>query len=201
VRAETYDRLNDRFDRAGFGARRDELVAGLTGSVLEIGAGTGRNLPRYATADRVVAVEPSAEYGRRLRERAAGLTVPVELVAGVAESLPCPDASVDHVVSCLTLCSVADVDAVLAQVRRVLRPGGTFEFLEHVRSDGLRGWFQDRLTPLQRRFADGCHLNRDPAAAVTMAGLSIVDLDRFELPPGNPLIRAGLRGRATRPAR
>ena len=196
MKAETYDRLNDHFDRAGFDARRDELVSTLDGVVLEIGAGTGRNLGRYKAAGRVVALEPSAEFLRALRARIAAASVPVEILPGVAESVPLPDHSVDHVVTSLTLCSVTSLPAALAECRRVLRTGGTLEFLEHVRGDGARGRLQDWLTPLQRRFVDGCRLNSEPDAAIEEAGLRIVRLDHFVMPPGNPLIRAGIRGRA-----
>jgi ubiquinone/menaquinone biosynthesis C-methylase UbiE len=199
MKATTYDRFNDRFDRAGFAVRRDRLVSTLDGAVLEIGAGTGRNLERYTCADRIVAVEPSAEFRRRLEERAAEVRVPMEVVSGHAESIPLPDNSVDHVVACLTLCSVTSLPAALAECRRVLRPGGTLEFLEHVRSGGFRGRVQDVLTPLQRRFVDGCHLNRDPTGDIEAAGFRISTMEHFAMPPGNPLIVEGIQGRAIRP--
>jgi ubiquinone/menaquinone biosynthesis C-methylase UbiE len=196
MKAETYDRLNDRIDAAGFAERRDALVSTLDGVVLEIGAGTGRNIPRYARAERVIALEPSGEFATRLRTRAAAATVPVQVLYGRAESVPLPTSSVDHVVTSLTLCSVTSLPAALTECRRLLRPGGTLEFLEHVRSGGLRGHIQDWLTPLQRRFVDGCHLNRDIAAEIRAAGLDIVALQRFAMPPGNPLITDGISGRA-----
>jgi ubiquinone/menaquinone biosynthesis C-methylase UbiE len=196
VKAATYDRLNDRVDSAGFAERRDALVSTLDGVVLEIGAGTGRNIPRYTRAARVIALEPSGEFATRLRSRAAEATLPVQVLRGYAESIPLPAASVDHVVTSLTLCSVNSLAAALTECRRLLRPGGTLEFLEHVRSGGLRGHFQDWLTPLQRRFVDGCHLNRDIVAAIRTVGLDIVALQRFTMPPGNPLLTDGITGRA-----
>jgi ubiquinone/menaquinone biosynthesis C-methylase UbiE len=191
-----YDRVAEGLERAGFGERRERLVGALTGDVLEIGAGTGMNLAHYRRAGRVVALEPDARYARRLRARAAGAAVPVEVVERTAESLPFSDGSFDHVVTTLALCSLADLDAGLAEMRRVLRPGGTLHFIEHVRADGRLARWQDRLTPLQRRVADGCHLNRDVAAALERAGLRIDALEHFTMPPGHPLIKPAIQGTA-----
>jgi len=191
-----YDRVAAGLDDAGFRERRERLVGELEGDVLEIGAGTGMNLPRYRRARRVVALEPDARYARRLRERATAATVGVTVVEGTAESLPFPDRSFDHVVTTLALCSVSDLDAALSEVRRVLRGGGTLRFLEHVRAEGRLARWQDRLTPLQRRVADGCHLNRDIEAAVASAGLRIDAIERFTMPPGHPLIKPAIQGAA-----
>lgn len=193
-----YDLLNRPLDRRGFGERRDRLVGALAGDVLEVGAGTGLNLARYR-AGRVSAVEPDSRYLRRLRERAEEAAVPVEVVEGRAEALPFADASFDHVVSSLALCSVADLDAALAEVRRVLRPGGSLAFLEHVRGAGRLARRQDRLTPLQRRLADGCHLNRDVVAAIESAGLRVEELEQFTMPRGHPAIRDAVQGVAVKP--
>jgi len=106
--------------------------------------------------------------------------------------------SFDHVVSSLALCSVADLDASLAEVRRVLRPGGSLAFLEHVRGAGRLARRQDRLTPLQRRLADGCHLNRDVVAAIESAGLRVQELERFTMPRGHPAIRDAVQGVAVK---
>ena len=196
MKERLYDRVSARLDRAGFAERRERLVGALHGDVLEIGAGTGLNLARYRHARRVVALEPDRRYARRLRDRALAATVPVEVVAGSAESLPFPDAGFDHVVTTLALCSIADVDAALIEARRVLRSGGQVHFIEHVRAEGARARWQDRLTPLQRRVADGCHLNRDIEAALRRAGLRIEQIDRFEMPPGHPLIKPAIQGTA-----
>jgi ubiquinone/menaquinone biosynthesis C-methylase UbiE len=146
--------------------------------VLEIGFGSGATLPFYDPAKvvQLTVVEPSAGMNARAAARLAQSHVPVASVPGAGERLPFPDASFDTVVTCLTLCSVADPPRVLAEIRRVLKPGGTFLFLEHVASDdaGRRRW-QTRLTPLQRVIGVGCHLDRDQAALIRAAG--------FELPP------------------
>lgn len=193
-----YDALNRQLDRKGFGERRARLVGSLEGDVLEIGAGTGLNVPHYRSARRLVALEPDGAYGRLLRERASAAGLPVEVVEGRAESLPFPDESFDHAVTSIALCSVDDLDAALAEIRRVLRPGGSLVFLEHVRGDGRLGRWQDRLTPLQRRLADGCHLNRDSESAIARAGFHLEEVERFALPLGHPLIRPAIQGSAVK---
>lgn len=198
MKERIYDALNAQLDRKGFGERRVRLVASLEGDVLEIGAGTGLNVPHYRRARRLVALEPDGAYGRRLRERASAAGLPVAVVEGRAESLPFPDESFDHAVTSIALCSVDDLDAALAEIRRVLRPGGSLAFLEHVRGDGRIGRWQDRLTPLQRRLADGCHLNRDTEAAIVRAGFHLEEVERFLLPTGPSLIRPAIQGRAVR---
>jgi ubiquinone/menaquinone biosynthesis C-methylase UbiE len=162
--------------------------------VLEIGAGTGLNLPHYAVATRVVAVEPDAVYARRLRTRARAAQVPVAIVAGRAELLPFPDATFDHAVTSLALCSVDDLDSALHEIRRVLRPGGSLVFLEHVRGEGRVARWQDRLTPAQRCIAGNCHLNRDTPAAIERAGFRLDELERFSLAGGHTLTKPGAQG-------
>jgi ubiquinone/menaquinone biosynthesis C-methylase UbiE len=199
VKERIYDALNGGLDRAGFAERRERLVAGLEGDVLEIGAGTGLNVPHYRRARRVVALEPDLTYTRQLRERAAGSGVPVEIVEGTGEALPFPDASFDHVVTTLALCSVADLGLSLAEIRRVLRSGGSLEFLEHVRGEGGVARWQAWLTPIKRRLADGCRLDRDTAAEVEAAGFRIENLEHFRLPAGHPLVRPAVQGTALKP--
>ena len=199
IKDRIYDAFTAGLDRKGFGQRRDRQVAELRGDVLEVGAGTGLNLPRYRSADLLVALEPHRTYSRRLRARAGAAHVPVEVVAGTAEELPFPDESFDNVVTTLSLCSVGDLDVALAEIRRVLRPGGALHFLEHVRGEGATARWQDRLTPIQRRIADGCHLNRDTAAAILRAGFEITELERFAMPAGASVIRPAIQGTALRP--
>jgi ubiquinone/menaquinone biosynthesis C-methylase UbiE len=196
IKDRIYDAFTAGLDRKGFAERRERQVAELRGDVLEVGAGTGLNVPRYRRADRLVALEPSRTYARRLRARAGSTHVPVEVVAGSAEALPLPDRSFDNVVTTLALCSVRDLDVALAEIWRVLRPGGALHFLEHVRGEGDTARWQDRLTPIQRRIADGCHLNRDTAAAIVTAGFEITELERFELPAGAKVIRPAIQGSA-----
>jgi ubiquinone/menaquinone biosynthesis C-methylase UbiE len=198
IKDRLYDALNSGLDRRGFGRRRERQVAQLRGDVLEVGAGTGRNMPRYRLAARVVALEPDRTYVRRLRDRADAAQVLVEVVEGRAEALPFSSESFDHVVTTIALCSVGDLDAALAEIWRVLRPGGSLHFLEHVRGEGGTARWQDRLTPLQRRVADGCHLNRDTAAAIESAGFQLAEIERFHLPAGHRLIRPAIQGTAVK---
>jgi ubiquinone/menaquinone biosynthesis C-methylase UbiE len=162
---------------------RERVTAGVEGEVLEVGFGSGRNVPFYPpTTTRVRAVDP-ATVGRKLAaERVAASPVPVEYVGLDGESLPLPDGSVDHVLTTWTLCTIPDVERALDEIRRVLRPGGALHFLEHGRSsDAKVAVWQDRLTPLQRRIAGGCHLNRPIDDLVRGAGLDIATLDRYYL--------------------
>jgi len=155
-------------------AWRRWLASQATGVVVEIGAGTGANLPFLERADRIAVVEPSPSMRRRLAPLAeeAG----AELVDASADDLPLDDASVDAVLCTLVLCSVPDLPAALDEIRRVLRPGGRLLLLEHVRSDDPRtaAW-QDRAVPVWRRAAQGCHPNRDTLAAVEAAGFAIAE--------------------------
>jgi SAM-dependent methyltransferase len=193
-----YDLLNNALDRNGLGERRDRLVGPLAGDVLEIGAGTGLNLPRYQRAARLAAIEPDPHYRRRLQVRANEAHVPTEIIDATAESLPFPDDSFDHVVTSICLCSVTDLQATLAEIHRVLRPRGSLSFLEHIRGTGRLGHWQDLLTPLQGRIADGCRLNRDPQAAIQAAGFQLEALEHFTMPRGHPLIKNAIQGTAVK---
>ncbi len=157
-------------------ARRAALVAGACGDVLEIGFGSGATLPFYDPVQvrRLTVVEPSEGMNRRAAARLAASPVPIRSVPGAGEQLPFADAAFDTVVCCLTLCSVHDVGQVLAEVRRVLKPGGRFLFLEHVLSDDpqQRRW-QQRLNPVQRVVGVGCNLNRPSAELVRAAGFTL----------------------------
>src|SRR5262249_9440351 len=154
-------------ERRGTAEHRDRVLAGLTGRVIEIGAGNGLNFGHYPeTVTEVVAVEPDDTL-RKMAEAAADLArVRVRVVAGHATELPADDASFDAAVASLVLCSVSDVGGALAEMRRVLKPGGELRFFEHVRSNRLVfGMLQDAITPLWSRAGGGCHPNRDTAAA------------------------------------
>ncbi len=160
---------------------RARVAAGLDGEVLEIGFGSGRNIPYYpARLKRVWAVDPAA-VGRKLAEkRAAASAVPIEYIGLDAQALPAGDASADHVLSTWTLCTIPDPMAALAEIIRVLRSGGAFHFVEHGRSpDAKVARRQDRLTPLQRRVAGGCHLNRPVGELVTASGLEVTRLETY----------------------
>jgi ubiquinone/menaquinone biosynthesis C-methylase UbiE len=160
---------------------RARAVAGLEGDVLEVGFGSGLNVPLYPEAvTRVLAVDP-ATVGRTLAaDRVAASPIPVEYVGLDGQSLPLPDESVDHALSTWTLCTIPDVHRALFEIRRVLRPGGTLHFLEHGRStDPKVAKWQDRLTPLQRRIGGGCHFNRDIDALLAAADFTITREDHF----------------------
>jgi ubiquinone/menaquinone biosynthesis C-methylase UbiE len=149
--------------------------------VLEVGFGSGLNAPHYPLAvNQVQAVDP-ATVGRRLAaKRVASSGVPVEYVDLDGQALSLPAASVDHVLTTWTLCSIPDVERALSEIRRVLRRGGMFHFVEHGRSpDRKVAAWQDRLTPLQRRVAGGCHLNRPIDRLVRNSGLELIRLENY----------------------
>jgi ubiquinone/menaquinone biosynthesis C-methylase UbiE len=191
-----YDLLSRGAEKGEMGERREALLAGVEGEVLEIGAGTGWNLPHYRAATRVVAVEPDASMAKRLPEKLAQASVPVEVVTAQAESLPFPDASFDAVVSTFVLCSVEDPARVLAELRRVLRPEGRLVLLEHVRGAGRTARWQDRMTGLHRRLAGNCHLNRDTRAAIGEAGFDVAAVAPVRIPGSHALVRDGIQGAA-----
>jgi SAM-dependent methyltransferase len=160
--ATLYDPLLWFGERLGMAARRRELLAGARGEVLEIGAGTGLNLPHYpAGLERLVLAEPGARMGARIDLGRAPEGVDAQLVPAPAEDLPFPDDSFDTVVSTLVLCTVAEPRRALSEVTRVLRPGGQLLFLEHVRAEpGWRRRVQGRSVRAWAAFADGCRCDR-----------------------------------------
>jgi SAM-dependent methyltransferase len=186
--------MGRRAEEGGLGELRHTLLGELEGDVLEIGAGTGASLPHYERASHVVALEPDPSMAKRLPTKVAAARVPVDVVAGSAESVPFPDESFDAVVSTFMLCSVADPTAVLTEARRVLKPAGKLILLEHVRGKGRTGRWQERLTPLHRRIAGNCHLNRDTLAAVASAGFDTRGVEGTDLPGTHPLVRSGIQG-------
>jgi ubiquinone/menaquinone biosynthesis C-methylase UbiE len=192
--AALYDRMTGPLEQGVLGERRAGLLANLGGEVLDVGAGTGANLPHFRAASRVVAAEPDPAMRRRLAARLAGSPVPAELTSDVAEALHQPDASFDAVVFTQVLCTVTDPGRALAEARRVLRPGGRLIVLEHVRGTGSLARWQDRLTPLWSRLIPGCHLGRDTAAAIERAGFTIQQSELFDpFPrwvPARPMLHA-----------
>ncbi len=164
-----------------FQNERRRLLAHAHGTVLEIGVGTGLNLPHYPkTLSWLHAVDPANLLPERVVQRGAGATFPIQIRHVSAEILPYEDASFDCVASTWTLCTIPDPVKALREVRRVLKPDGVFLFLEHGRSDDatIATW-QDRLNPIQRLIACGCNLNRPIDRLITEAGLKIDTLDRF----------------------
>jgi ubiquinone/menaquinone biosynthesis C-methylase UbiE len=160
---------------------RARVVAGLSNDVLEIGFGSGLNVPHYpSTISRVLAVDP-ATVGRKLAAaRVAASPVPVTYLGLDGQQLPLGEDSVDHVLVTWTLCTIPDVERAVAEIRRVLRPNGTLRFVEHGRSpDPAVARWQNRLTPLQRRLAGGCHLNRAIDELLSQSGLVLDRVDNY----------------------
>ncbi len=178
---------------------RARLLAQATGEVLEIGIGSGLNLPFYGPAvRRVVGIEPSAGLARRAAQAAAHVSVPVELLQVSAETLPLADASIDTAVSTWTLCSIPDPLRALREVRRVLRPGGSLIFVEHglAPEPGVARW-QHRLTPAWRVCAGGCHLDRPVPPLLAQAGFTVQSLETGYM-PGPRVLTYLYEGRAGR---
>jgi ubiquinone/menaquinone biosynthesis C-methylase UbiE len=199
ILATAYDRMSRKSEEAGLGAMRESLLAGATGRVLEIGGGTGVNLPYYDGVDSLVVTEPEPAMLRRLERKVREQAPQAEVVQAPAEDLPFGDASFDTVVSTLVLCGV-DVDRSLAELRRVLRPGGRLLFLEHVRSDDpALARFQDRINPLNR-FLVGCECNRQTLSAIETAGFTISRVERAMTPEAPKFVRPLIVGAAVAPS-
>jgi SAM-dependent methyltransferase len=189
VRAAVHDALLRGAERA-FAAHRRDLLGRARGRVLEIGAGSGANVLHYPDGlDELVLSEPDPGMLRRAERRAAACGRPATLVLAPAEALPFAAASFDTVVATLVLCSVADVARTLAEVRRVLRPGGAFLFCEHVRAadDGLAAW-QDRLDRPWRMLNGGCHPNRATVAAIDAGPFRLAEIAHGRMPYRAPAI-------------
>jgi ubiquinone/menaquinone biosynthesis C-methylase UbiE len=167
--------------RKEFRPIRARVAAGLSGEVLEVGFGSGLNVPHYPSAVRRVRAVDPAVVGRKLAaKRVAASPVAVEYIGLDGEDLPVDSGTVDHVLTTWTLCSIPDVDRALAEVHRVLRPGGTLHFVEHGHSpDPKVARWQDRLTPIQRRVAGGCHLNRPIRQLIEDAGFGVARIDNY----------------------
>lgn len=160
---------------------RQQVCAGLHGNVVEIGFGSGLNVPYYPpSVTRVAAIEPADTGWRLARKRLDAAKVPVERVGLDGQSLPLPDHGCDTAVSTWTLCTIPDVEQALQEVRRVLKPGGTFHFVEHgLAPDAKVQRMQHRLEPLQKRIFGGCHLTRRIPELLTGAGFTITELETF----------------------
>lgn len=178
-------------------ARKRQLLGGLRGRVVELGPGGGTNLRYYGPGVQWVGIEPMLAIHPYLREEAKRLGMPVELRADAAEQIELPAASVDAVVSTHMMCSVDDQARVLAEIRRVLKPGGPYVFLEHVAAPhgSSRRFVQNLLTPVSRLMGDGCHMNRETWKSIESAGFTHLELDHFLLPYGP--FAPHIAGRAT----
>lgn len=183
--ARFFDRFGGKDEERGQADLRRELLAGLSGEVLEVGAGNGLNFPHYpAGVTGVAAVEPEEYLRARATEAAEAAPVPIRVVDGLADRLPAEDGSYDAVVVSGVLCSVPDPPAALAEFRRVLRPGGQLRFYEHVRADTRgRRLVQEAADVVWPRMMGGCHPNRDTLAAIGAAGYRIESCRPLVFPP------------------
>ena len=196
--ASIYDRFMQVSEDACLRNWRAALLHDLKGEVLEIGAGTGANLPHYPKAvTRLVLSEPDPHMRRKLQEKCKAHAMPRAEVADASiAALPMADASFDAVVCSLVLCSVPDQKAALAEIARVLRPGGRLVFMEHVAADGRPGrlkW-QGRIEPVWKRLMGNCHLTRRTEAAILAAGFEIEKIERESIRKALPIVRPSIRG-------
>jgi SAM-dependent methyltransferase len=178
--------------------RKRELLGGLTGTIVEIGPGAGANLPYYARGVRWIGIEPNPHMRPYLVRAAREAGLDGELREGYADHLDFAEGSVDAIVSTLVFCSIQNVARSLAEIRRVLKPGGTFVFLEHVAAtedSGTRVW-QQRIAPFSAFLADGCHPDRETWKEIEAAGFSDVRIEHFRVPL--PIIGPHIAGVATK---
>ena len=195
--AAWYDLLNSGVEGRVVPYRR--RTAGIAhGTVLEIGGGTGANLPFYPPDASITFIEPDKHMIKRLRRSVAKQGRDAAIVQHYGESLPFADGSFDAVVTTLTLCMVHDADAVIQEARRVLKPGGSYFFYEHVVSPRSRGrWLQHKLNPAWKCLTTGCNLDRDLTASIRGAGFASVELEAFDLSVGLPVTIPNIVGCAT----
>jgi ubiquinone/menaquinone biosynthesis C-methylase UbiE len=200
--ARLYARVSPRADANGASEHRRELLAGLSGRVIELGAGNGLNFPLYpTTVTQVIAVEPEDYLRDQARQATSRATVAVSLIDAVADQLPFGDASFHAAVCSLVLCSVPDQATALAELRRVLHPGGELRFYEHVRPANPRTaavWQRADDWNIWPRIAGGCHAARDTETAIRAAGFKLESCRRFPF-KGGPVTAPHILGIARRP--
>jgi len=195
--ALTYDRQIAKTEQAGLHAFRERLLAGLTGDVLEIGGGTGANLPCYGPAvTSLTLTEPDPPMLRRLERAVREHRPSATVLRAPAEDLPFDDHTFDVAVSTLVLCGVDDQPRALRELRRVLRPGGQLVFIEHVRADdAATARLQDRMNWLNRLVVC-CDCNRPTLDTVKTAGFTVTEAEHTELPKAPPFVRPAVVGSA-----
>jgi SAM-dependent methyltransferase len=200
VFAALYDPLLWVGERAGLGALRRELLGRANGRTLELGSGTGLNLPYYPSdLEELILTEPEPAMRARLARRLGLSWSRARVLHASAERLPFADEAVDTVVATLVLCTVDAPDVALREIERVLRPGGRLLFLEHVRSESPRlARWQDRLCGPWRRFAEGCHCNRATVELLRTSGLRLEHVQRSSWRAMPPLVRPLVAGVATK---
>jgi ubiquinone/menaquinone biosynthesis C-methylase UbiE len=198
--AAMYDRVMEGTEKAMLRGKREELLGAVSGRVLEIGGGTGANLPFYGPAvEELVITEPEEPMARRLEQKLSAYSLPARVVRAPAEQLPFESGTFDVVVSTLELCTVTDPERAVAEIHRLLKPGGRLLFLEHVLADepGLARW-QNRLEGLQVRIGHGCHPNRATLDTIRGAGFSVQDVAHERLAKAPPIVRPLIIGAAER---
>ena len=198
-----YDRFMRGSEEACLAEWRAALLAGVSGDVLEVGAGTGASLVHYSSdVSKLVLCEPDRHMRKQLANRLSKDEPNREVSDAALESLPFPDSSFDWVVCMLVLCSVRDLTASLSQIARVLRPGGRLAFLEHVAADDRpdRLKWQRRIEPFWKLIAGNCHLTRQTESALLGAGFEIESIERDSIRKANPVTRPSIRGIAVRPS-
>ncbi len=194
-----YDAGLKASEEAGLREMRRELVAEAGGRVLELGAGTGANLELYPSSiAELTLVEPDPHMTKRLREKLAASDRAAVVVEAPAERLPFDDDAFDTAVATLVLCTVPDPRTAIAELARVLKPGGTLLFLEHVRGEPRLARWQDRLERPWRFLADGCHCNRDTLAMIAASSFEPGPVEHGRLPKALPLVEPLVRGSAVR---
>jgi ubiquinone/menaquinone biosynthesis C-methylase UbiE len=196
--ARGYDFFLRQTEEAGLSDMRRELLADASGRCLEIGAGTGLNLDHWpAAVDELVLTEPDPRMASQLRRKVEASRRPAEVIEAPGERLPFEASSYDTVALTLVLCTAPDPGAVLAEAARVLRPGGRFLFLEHVRAEEPRlARWQDRLHRPWYLFGNGCHCNRETLATIEASPLELERSERSDLPKAVPLVRPLVTGAA-----
>jgi ubiquinone/menaquinone biosynthesis C-methylase UbiE len=197
--AALYDHVLKATEEAGLQEMRRETLAGARGRTIDLGAGTGANLGLYPEAvTELVLAEPDTHMAKRLRHKLAESGQQnAEIVEAPAEGLPFGDDSFDTAVFTLVLCTVPEPAAALAEVARVLKPGGSMLFLEHVRSRNPRlARWQDRFEKPWRFVNDGCHCNRDTVATIEASPLALREVERHRMPKAPPIVRPVARGSA-----
>jgi ubiquinone/menaquinone biosynthesis C-methylase UbiE len=192
-------RLQDHaLDTAHAHRIRARVLAPLAGEVVEIGFGTGHNLPYLpAGVTRLLAVEPSESSIAVAADRIAASAVPIEVIGPDAQRIPLPDASVDAALCTWSMCSIPDPVAAVSEVRRVLRPGAQLHFVDHgvAPDERVRRW-QHRLSGLQQRLMGGCHLDRDIPELLRLGGMTVTHLERYYAPAAPKAFAAMYEGRA-----
>jgi len=198
-----YDRVMAKTEQECLQEWRHRLLTQVSGEVLEVGAGTGANIKLYSlNVTRLVLSEPDKHMRRLLTEQLGNHQAGhVSVSGGSGEQIEADDESFDYVVSSLVCCSVTNLNACLSEIRRVLRPGGSFVFLEHVAAPSgtsTRRW-QNMINPLWKTFMGNCHLNRETESAIVSEGFDIVQIDRDSMCNAPPIVRPTIRGIARKP--